>query len=236
MKVDFERLKARRDIDPFEMPPIDIRESVAFTAEVTRDHALDSQKVMASSRETGLGRIVATSPTPRLRQLLATLGWSPLDPSSDDHWCLDEPVSFPLGANGLVVDIVTSHYAEGMNLLFAPDDGMFEGRSLPLEPPVGATATETRWFVKRLAERRYISNCVVVRTCPPSVLHYAVEKDIQLLDAARIRGRLAPIKCPSASTVGRWAAEFNVVHADRAGIGREFVNHRPSPAYSSAKG
>lgn len=174
---------------------------------------------MASSSETGLDRIVVTSPTPRLRQLLAILGWSPLDPSSDDHWCLDEPVSFPLGANGLVVDIVTSHYAEGMNLLFTPADGMFEGRSVPLEPPLGATATETRWLVKRLAERRYISNCVAARTCPPSVLHYAVEKNIQLLNAARNRGALVPLGRPSASTVGRWAAEFNVVHAGRAGIG-----------------
>lgn len=224
MKIDFERLKAERSIDPFSLPPIDIRESLALTAEVIRDSSLRNPEVLANM-EFGISRVFVKAPTPRLRQRLAILGWVPFDPASDDVWFLDEPISFPSHANRFVVDFAARYYAEGMNLLFAPDDGMFDGGSAPFSPEAGALATERRAHVRLMAERCYVALSYAVRGCRPTLTHHALTNDIRSANAARARAELEPFVIPSFSTVRLWEQEFNRVHAKRPGLGSEWTSH-----------
>ena len=83
MEIDFELLKRKRTIDPFAFPPIELEQTVAFTAEVMRDNSRGNPEV---TEEVGVGacRVKVAAPTPRLRQRLAVLGWMPFDPSSDN--------------------------------------------------------------------------------------------------------------------------------------------------------
>lgn len=226
MHIDFERLKARRDMDPFACPPIEISEALALTAGVLRDSSLANPEIMAAEG-TALSRVVATDVTPRMRQLLAILAWTPLDPASDDRWILDEPVGLPAHVNASVAELTARHYAEGMSLLFSPDDGMFEGSGWRFGEDGDRSAKALLARVKTMAERRWVAVSLAMRFCPATVLLHWIGRDVERIDPARLRCDLAALSCPSMTTVQRWCREFGETHARRPGLASEWRNHRP---------
>jgi hypothetical protein len=225
MYIDFERLKAERSMDPFAYPPVDILESVEFTACVLRDKSLANEEIM-KSKDVALSRVVATDITARMRQLLAIMGWAPLDPATDGKWILDEPVSFPPQANALVAGFTAKYYAEGMSLLFSPDDGMFAGEGWRLSGNGEGATKASRAEVKIMAERRWVSLAISGKFCPASVLHHWVGKDVARINPARLRCDMAELSCPSISTIQSWCREFAKTHARRPGILADWRNYR----------
>lgn len=221
MDIDFELLKRKRTMDPFALAPVDIEATVAFTAEVMRDNALANPEVLGIPG-VGVSRVVAVSPTPRLRQRLAVLGWVPRDPATDDIWFVDEPIAFPVEANRTVVDFAARYYAESMNLLFAPDDGMFDGGAFDIEAGPGWSAADIRSHVKFMAERQFVAKAIVVGRVPVSWLVHGLQRDIDRANAARTRAGLPLLSCPAATTVGRWLREFRASHFSRPGLGSQW--------------
>ncbi len=155
--IDFEKLKRVRAINPFAFPPIDIRESVGFVAELMRNRTRGNAGAMAAVGG-GLSRVEVERPSPRLRQLLAILDWLPVGSATDDRWYLEDPVELAPDDNHLVAAFVAQSYADDMNLLFGPDDGLFRGSAFKPFPPADATrsgmAAHQRLIAKRHTLRR----------------------------------------------------------------------------------
>lgn len=206
------------------MPPIEIERSVAIVGEVMRDTARCDPAVVAA---TGVGvcRVLVARPTPRLRQLLALIGWMPTDPARDDAWYLDEPVELEVGDNHLIASFVAQDIAESMNVLFAPDEGVFEGGAFHCLPGKDAPREEMVEHLRLMAERTYVACGVSAPRVPAKVLHGATLRAIDRENAARARTRLPPLVAPSQATISRWLREFEARHHGRAGIGRQWKPH-----------
>jgi hypothetical protein len=213
MIIDIERLKADRDADVFAVPPVEIRETLAFAAGIMRDGCLANPEISDQPVASGVCRIIVETPTPRLRRLLAILDWLPLNASSEGYWCVDEPVPFPCDANGLAVDLTARHYAEAMNLLFAPGDGLFTGGVMPIEGGSGIPE-QTGSYLKDLAERIHVADGIATRVRPPSILHRRLGQHLERLNLARTRGGFPPLPCPSFPEVQGWSRTFFMGHAD----------------------
>ena len=228
MEIDFDLLKRTRTIDPFAVAPIDIQETVAFTPEVMRDDSRSNPEV-AGEVGVGVCRVMVASPTPRLRQRLAILGWMPVDPASDATWYIDEPIELRPGDNHLIASFVAQYYAEGMNLLFAPDDGMFSGGAFVVSPGADASREDVRSHLWLLAERAFVEMSMVVPRVRGDWFASAVGRAVARDNSARQRAGLVPIAVPSRSTLGRWLGEIRSRHWDRAGIGCEWRDHEAPP-------
>lgn len=226
MRIDRERPEACGAVDPFACPPIDIMETLDSATGLVRDALLADREIMRTTGRASC-RVVATAVTPRMRQLLATMGWVPLDPASDRRWILDEPVNLPSNANASVAEATAEAHANGMKLLFSPADGMFEGVGCDVSDGGDATPKASRAEVKLLAERRWVSCSIVSRICPATILHRWTRIDVERVNSARLRHGLSGLPVPSISTVQRWCREFDAVHADRDGLGRRWRNYRP---------
>lgn len=225
MYIDFEKLKRERKLDPFTCAPADIEESVALTGEVMRDDARTNPEVVKATG-TAVCRVRVKAPSARLRQLLAVLGWMPLDPGDDDVWYLDEPVDLAACDNYLVSSFVAQYYAEGMNLLFAPDDGMFDGVACRYGVGPGATPHQLREEQKLMVERAYVTCAIRAPRVPATVLHKFAAAAIERVNTARVRCGLMPLSLPGRTVVGRWRSEFYLKHFDRPGVGRAWSDLR----------
>lgn len=224
MYIDFDKLKRERKLDPFSCPPIDIAESVGFTGEVMRDNARTEPEVLAAKGAAAC-RVTVRDASPRLLQLLAILGWMPLDPTSDDVWFVDEPIEFASSDNYLVSTFVGQYYAEGMNLLFAPDDGMFDGGGYRFGLGADATRVQMRDLQKLMIERAYVTCAMRGRHVPVTILADAGAKAIQRQNLARVRCGLPTLANPGRGSVSRWKHEFDLKHGDRPGLHRRWRNH-----------
>ena len=131
---------------------------------------------------------------------------------------------------------MAQYYAEGMNLLFAPDDGMFSGGAFVVSPGTGASREDLRSHLWLLAERAFVGMSMVVRRVPGDWFASAVGRAVARDNAARQRAGFGPIAMPSRSTLGRWLAEIRSRHWDRAGIGSEWRNHEPPPPPAAGAG
>lgn len=224
MHIDFERLKRERKLDPFSCAPIDIAESVGLAGEVLRDSARAEPEVLAA---TGAGacRVSVRNASPRMLQLLAVLDWMPLDPTSDEIWFVDEPVAFASNDNYLVSTFVGQFYAENMNLLFAPDNGMFDGGGYRFGLGADATREQMRDLQKLMIERAYVTCAMRGRHVPVTTLVDAGAKVIQRQNQARVRCDLPMLASPGRGSITRWKHEFDLKHGDRPGLHRRWRNH-----------
>lgn len=224
MHIDVDMLKKVRDIGPFALSPADFEATMVFTAEVFRDNARANPEVV---REPGAGvcRVKVTSPTPRLRERLAILGWLPWNPQTDDVWYLDEPVELRAGDSHQVTSLVAQFYAENMNLVFAPDDGMFSGDAPHVEPGANASRDDLRLHLRLLADRAYVALAMIVPRVPATWFCAGVGRALARENAARPRAGLSTMQLPSHSTLGRWHREIRERYRDREGTGRQWRSY-----------
>lgn len=225
MHIDLKRLGAERDIDSFARAPIELMESLELNAGALRDSSLADPEI---TKQVGaaLSRVTASSITPRMRQLLAIMNWVPMDPGTDNLWILDETVSLPPHANALVADATAKSYAEGMTVLFGPDDGSFAGGGWLIEDDGDSSVAGLRAKVRLIAERRWVAASIIARHCPATHLDHWIRKDVERINAGRFRCGLPLLTVPSIKTIQRWGRDFAAVHAHRAGIGKQWRNYR----------
>lgn len=150
-----------------------------------------------------------------------------MNPGTDEFWILNEPVGLPSHANALVADFTAKYYAEGMTLLFSPDDGLFEGGGWRIADQGDTSVSGLRAKVKLIAERRWVAACTVSPFCPATILHRWVGKDVERINPARLRCGLPVLTTPSVTTIQRWGREFGETHANRDGIAERWRNYRP---------
>lgn len=222
--TSFERLNGLRDAGPFSVAPIGIMTEVGLAAERARDISLVDVDVMLE-KGTAFSRVVATPNTSRMRQLLSIMGWVPLDPGSDEHWILDEPVVLPAGSNARVADRTAHEYAAALSHLFPRQEGVFAGYAFPGEGAASSSLKERRAIVRRIAERIWVALSIQGRIAPSTVLHYWLGRNVDRIASARARCGMDELDCPSLTTVQRWCREFGETHAGRPGLGRDWKNH-----------
>ena len=227
--IDFDKLKRERTEDIFAFSPIDIRESVQLMAEIVRDKTRQHAEASKAVGE-GISRVEVAYPSPRLRQRLAILGWLPVDPATDDAWYLDEPVELSPSDNHVVAAFVAQSYADDMNLLFAPDDGLFSGAAVVPFPGNDVSRAAVGAYQRSMVERAYVASAVICPSVPPTILAFGAATAIERANQGRRRLGLAAITVPSRSTVGRWQPEIKSRHATRPGIGAEWRSYEYTQA------
>ena len=228
MNIDLASLSDDPAGDPFERRPIKLMESLDVAAGAARDLALVDPAITAPTG-TALSRVIATKTTPRMRQLLAIMGWTPLNPATDEQWILNEPIALPPNSNTLLAEVAAKSYADALTRLFPLADGEFEGMVVPLDESGHESLTALRAVVKTMAERSWISVAYVARYCPASVLYHWVGQDVERVNRARMRCNLASLSQPSMTTIQRWCHIFSDKHEHRSGVRGDWRNYRPEP-------
>lgn len=211
-------------LDPFTCPPADVEGSVRITGEVMRDSSGINPEVLAATGAAAC-RVTVRDASPRLLQLLAVLDWMPLDPMSDERWYADEPIGFPTSDNYLVTAFAGQLHAESMDLLFAPDDGMFNGGAYRFGLGGDATREQMRDLQKLMVERAYVTCGIGAPNVPVTILAKLVAKVIQRQSQARIRCGLSPLAIPGRDSIARWKGEFDLKHSDRPGLHGRWRDH-----------